>query len=120
MPAINVSRVLKNPMFAQQYSIFRKSGDFVDGRFVQTETEINVTGAVTAPSSDDIVQVAEADRATGVMCFHYDKEIFVTRDTGTSDEIKWRGTRYRIFRVVQWGDFGYWKALGVSMSQNGT
>lgn len=120
MPRVNVAKVIKNPNFAQKYSIFRKSGKFVKGVFVQSETEIKVTGVVTAPSSNDIIQIAEADRVTGIMCFHSNQEIFVTRDSGTSDEILWRGSRYRIFRVVQWGDYGYWKALGVSMSQNGS
>lgn len=120
MPLMNVAKVIRNPRFSQQYSIFRKSGQWVNGRFTQTESEIKIKGVVTAPSSDDIIQVTEADRVTGVMCFHAAQEIFVTRREGTSDEILWRGTRYRIFRVVQWADYGYWKALGVSMSQNGT
>lgn len=117
MPRINVSRVLTNPMFTQPFSIFRKTGAWVKGDFVQTETEIQVNNVVTSPSSRDIIQIPEADRVSSVMCFHSTQEIFVTRDSGTSDEIFWNGTRYRIFKVVPWNNFGYWKAFGVGMNQ---
>jgi hypothetical protein len=120
LPTINVAKIIKNPRFAQKFSIFRKSGEYQSGRFIQSENEIQVTGIVTAPSSNDIIQVPEADRVTGVMCFHATQEIYTTRDTGTSDEIIWKNARYRVFRVIPWSDFGYWKAYGVRMVQDGT
>lgn len=115
MPTINVSRVIKSPKFAQPYTIFRKSGEWIEGRFVQTETQINVMHIVTSPSSKDLLQTPEADRISGVMCFHSTQEIFETRESGTSDEILWNKTRYRIFKIVPWPNFGYWKAFGVGM-----
>jgi hypothetical protein len=115
MPRINVSRVISNPAFAKGYTVFRKTGEWVSGRWVPSETQINVKNVVTAPSSKDLVQIPEADRTTGVMCFHSAQELFITRDSGTSDEIVWNNTRYRIFKVVPWSDYGYWKAFGVGI-----
>lgn len=117
MPRVNVSRVIQSPKFTQPYSIFRKSGNWVEGEFIQSETEIKVNSVVTSPSSKDLMQIPEADRVTGVMCFHSINQMYVTNKDGTSDEILWNNTRYRIFKVVPWFNFGYWKAFGVSMTQ---
>jgi hypothetical protein len=119
MPIINVSRIIKSPKFAQEYSVFRKSGAWVNHRWVPSETEIKIIGVVTAPNAKEILQIPEGDRITGVMCFHSTQELFTSRVTengsGTSDEIVWRGNRYRVSQVMPWADFGYWKAFGVRM-----
>jgi hypothetical protein len=115
MPRINVSKVIKSPKFVQTYTVFRKTGDWVSGRFVSTESQIKVSGVVTPPNAKEILQVPEGDRTTGVMCFHSTQELFVTRPEGTSDEIVWKGIRYRVSQVMPWIDYGYWKAFGVRM-----
>lgn len=116
MPRINVSRVINNPKFAQKYTVHRKDGDWVGGRWVTTgETQIIYNGVVTAPNAKEILQVPEGDRVKGVMCFHSTQELFVTRAEGTSDEIEWNGNRYRVSQVMPWADYGYWKAFGIRM-----
>lgn len=116
---INVSKVIRNPRFSQQFSVYRKSGEWISGRFVQTETEIKMTGVVTAPNPNEIMQIPEADRVSGTMCFHSAQELFETRsnddEKGTSDEIVWQDNRYKVSRVIPWVDYGYWKAFGVRM-----
>ena len=107
MPTINVSRVIKNPKFAQPFTVHRKSGDWDDnGKFVESEKDIKMYGTVTVPSAQEIIQIPEGDRVTGVMSFHATQEIYTTRDNGTSDEITWRGNRYRIYQVNAMG--GLW------------
>ncbi len=115
MPRINVSRVIKNPKFTQKYTVYRKAGDWVGGRWIPSESEITITGVVTAPSAKEILQVPEGDRVKGVMCFHAKQELFVTRSEGTSDEIFWNRNRYRLSQVMPWADYGYWKAFGIRM-----
>ncbi len=116
MPLINVSRIIKSPKFAQTFSVFRKSGNWVDSRWVQTESEIKMTGVVTVANAQEIIQIPEADRTTGVMCFHSTQELFTTNKKGTSDEIAWQGNRYRVYSVYPWIDYGYYKAFGIKMS----
>lgn len=72
-------------------------------------------GTVTVASSKDILQVPEGDRVTGMMCFYSQQPIHITRPEGTSDEIVWKGERYRITFLFPWSDFGYYKAIGVRM-----
>lgn len=115
MAQINVGRVIKSNKFAQTFVVHRKTGSWVNGRWTGAESNITTRGVVTACGTKDIIQVPEGDRSSGVMCFHSTSELFVTNTTGTSDEIEWRSKRYKLVKVLQWTDFGYYKAFGVSM-----
>ena len=116
MGTINVGRVLKSPKFRKTFIIHRKLGNWVSGRWVQSDaTPISINGVVTAAGTKDVVQVPEGDRISSLMCFHSQEEMFTTNVTGTSDEIEWMGKRYKVVKVLPWVDFGYFKAFGVGM-----
>jgi hypothetical protein len=118
---INVGRIVNSRNFAQQggFTVFRKNGSWMGGRWVESESEIQMQGTVTAMNPKDLVQVPEGDRVNGMMCFYSQQPIYTTHaegneiNAGTSDEIVWKGDRYRISSVVPWVDFGYYKAFGV-------
>jgi len=115
---LNVSRILSNQKFNQSFTVHRKSGSWVAGRFAGTEQAVTLDGVIIPASAKEIEQLPEGDRVTGIMIFYATQEIFTTHksDTpGTSDEIEWRGARYRIFNVNQYSDYGYYKAYGVYM-----
>jgi hypothetical protein len=102
----------------QPFTVHRKEGNWINGRFVDIEIEpvILMSGIIIPASSREIQQVPEGDRVTGMMCFYSEQPIYVTRDQpdmGTSDEISWGGDRYRVLNVNQFSDFGYYKAFGV-------
>lgn len=119
---INVGRIVNSRNFAQPkgFTVYRQSGEWVAGRWVPAdEAIIPMSGTITAANPNDLVQVPEGDRIVGMMCFYSQQPIYTTRAEddagGTSDEIVWNGERYRISTVVPWGDFGYYKAIGVRM-----
>jgi len=116
---LNVSRVIGSSKFSQPFTVWRKTGDWVAGRFVETETSISMSGVVTAAGTKDILQVPEGDRTSQLMVFHSTRPLYVTHDDaqgkGTSDEIEWHGERYRLLQIKDWSDFGYYKAYGTSM-----
>jgi len=76
---------------------------------------------VIAANTKDVNMMPEGDRIAGLMTFYTnaDKPIFVTRnlseDQGTSDEIEWRGERYRVMQTFPYQDYGYIKAMGTRM-----
>lgn len=120
MPRINVSRVINSAKLRENFTVWRKTGDWDEnGRWIQSENPLIFSGVVTAAGTKDIIQVPEGDRISQLMCFHSTQEIFTTHKdsqfSGTSDEIEWRGNRYKVFKVLTWTDFGYFKAIGVSM-----
>jgi hypothetical protein len=120
---LNVSRVINSCKLRQPkpFTVYRKTGDWVAGRFEETETAIPMMGVVTAAGTKDIIQLPEADRTSQIVVFHSTLPLYITRDNeqqgaGTSDEIEWHGERYRLFQIKDWSDFGYYKAFGTSMS----
>jgi len=119
---INISEILYDPDFSQNFTVYRRSGSWQAGRFIEVDQPIlTLVGVVMPASSEEIMQFPEGDRVTGMMKFYADQEIFVTHNNdgngnaGTSDEIGWRGERYRVVNVVQFGDYGYFVAYGVRM-----
>jgi hypothetical protein len=115
---IDVSRVINSPRLCQDFTVYRRVGAWQTGEFIETETALTLSGIVVPPSAKEIMQLPEADRATGVMMFYSESEMFVTRDgddPGTSDQAEWRGSRYRISNVLQMIDYGYYQATGVYM-----
>jgi glucose dehydrogenase len=118
---INVGRIMSSKNFSQTYTVFRETGSWQNGRWVSSETPIQMTGVITAASPNDLKQVAEGDRVTGSMCFYSQEEMFETRANdpdvkdGTSDQILWNGYRYRVSSVMPWSDYGYYKVIAVRM-----
>ncbi|BDR73334.1 hypothetical protein K144316041_20420 [Clostridium tetani] len=118
---INISRVINDPRFSQTFSIFRKSGEWQKGRFVQKEVEIKMTGVITVAKSKDIEMIPEGDRVGGELAIYSTQEIFTTRKgdiskekhSGTSDELLWHGERYKIYSVSPYRDYGYYKAIAM-------
>lgn len=114
---VNVSRVIRSSFFEQGFAVKRKSGDWVDGYWQETEQELHMCGVVTVAKSEDLDMLPVADRQKGMMCFHVTPpdELFVTREEGTSDQVVWQGKAYKIIEVRQNQSYGYIKALGAQM-----
>lgn len=112
---INVGRVLNNPRFAQTFTVYRKTGTWVAGRETQTETIITMSGVITVASSNDLEMIPEGDRQTGAIAVHTTQPLQVTTSAGTSDEIEWRGNRYRAMQLFPYADYGYYKVIATKM-----
>ncbi|NHL37740.1 hypothetical protein FDE95_14250 [Clostridium botulinum] len=118
---IDVSRVLNDPRVSQSFIIFRKSGKWEKGRFVQSENNINMQGVISVAKPKDIEMIPEGDRVGGELAIYSTQEIFTTRkgdtskqkDSGTSDELLWNGERYKIYSVSPYSDYGYYKAIAM-------
>lgn len=112
---INVGRVLNNPRFQQTFTAYRKSGSWVSGRWNGTENTLSIQGVVTVASQLDLQQIPEGDRQTGAMVFHANQPLYLTSSQGTSDELEWRGSRWRVMQVSPYADYGYYKAIATKM-----
>lgn len=117
---VNVSRVIRSKRLARPFVIYRKTGSWIAGRWVENELPLQFRGVVTVASPEDILQVPEGDRKIGMMAFYSTEPMFVTGEQeaatkGTSDEAVWRGKRYRLLSVIPEVDYGYYKAIGASI-----
>lgn len=122
---INVGRIINSRNFSQPngFTVYRTTGEWVRGRFVSNpEKTLILSGTVTVANENDLEQFPEADRVKGMMCFYSQQAMYITRgesdeeDAGISDEIEWRGDRFRVVSVAPWQDFGYYKAFGIRMA----
>lgn len=116
---IDVSDILEDPDLCQDFTVYRSSGAFAAGGWVEGEpAQVPFSGVITVASAKELAQVPEGDRVQGSMAFRSSQPIYVTRNgefKGTSDRIMWRGEPYRVVQVLPYADYGYWKAIGARM-----
>jgi hypothetical protein len=121
---IDLSDVVNDPDFAQDFSIVRSNGgSWQLGQWVDATIIVPCFGIIQPSTPEELEQVPEGDRVKGAMSFHSECVLFETHtngpndaNAGISDIINWRGQNYRLVKVFPWEDFGYYKAIGVRMS----
>ncbi len=124
---INVGEIVSDPDFAQAFTIARSSGGYFDptGTWQETDGNIDMWGIIQPATAKELLQVPEGDRVKEVKSFHSQQGMFVTHTDGltdanaaTSDIVTWltTGEQYRLVKLYQWIDFGYYKALGVRIA----
>jgi hypothetical protein len=113
---IDMSVVLCNPDLCQPFNAQRSSGLFQAGRFVSTAAPVALYGSVQVADAKTLEQVPEGDRVTGAMVFWSTSPIYETRtgdNEGVSDILEHNGQQYRVSKVWNWSDSGFYKALAV-------
>lgn len=112
---INVSRVINSPHFSQSFTVYRKSGSWVAGRWEGSETALSFRGVISVANADELEQIPEGDRQKGAISVCSSSPLQVTTGSGTSDEIEWRGNRWRAMQMSPYADYGYYKVIAVKM-----
>lgn len=125
---INVAHAVNDPRFSQSFKVFRKSGEWIKGRFVEEEKEISFTGVITPSKPKEIEMIPEGDRVGGEITIHTTRKLYTTHSIqdeesandfeGTSDEIEWQGERYKLYQVNDYSQYGYYSAIGMRLVSN--
>jgi hypothetical protein len=81
---------------------------------------ISFWGIIQPVTEQDLAQLPEGDRVTGMIGFISEQPMYRTRvegsTSGIGDTITWRGQEYRVVAVFPWRDFGYSKAIAARLS----
>jgi hypothetical protein len=115
---INVGEVVVDPDFAQEFNIYRTTGHFGPGGWIQDiPVIIPAYGVIYVASEKELAMFPEADRIKGSMAFVTPIEIMTTSADGgnISDELEWYGEKYRVINVAPWSDYGFYLALAERM-----
>jgi hypothetical protein len=109
-------------LFSTAYTVIRRYGKWVNGRFELDEPlTLNYIGPVQPATNKELDQLPEGDRYAGTMKFFCKPPatLYVTAESSSfesgeayvSDEIIYRGARYKIFAVKDWTPNGYIRAF---------
>ena len=113
---IDVSEIITDPDFCQDFIVLRSTGSFVNHRWVENaNTEVPMTGIIQVANEKELDQVLEGDRIKGAMVFYSTEEFLLSHGgntQGISDIAVYKGEKYKLYQTSDWGDFGYYKAIG--------
>lgn len=114
---IDVSEAVVDPDIAQFFTILRSAGVYQNGTWVSETTSIQAFGTVSVAEEHEAVMTPEGDVIHGARVFHVNVPIFATQENvGSSDILVWQGQQYRVLRVANYQDYGYYRAIAVRLS----
>lgn len=116
-----------DPDFAQSFTIYRSNGQWKAGVWVEsvTPTEVPAVGTIYPSTDKEIQQVPEGDRVTGMVTFITNQILYETHtsiaypaaaNAGISDQILWHGDKYKIVKLLDWSDWGFYAAVGTRLT----
>lgn len=115
---VNVGRVVNSRRLgAQIVTVKRTYAGWKDGVFCRNamENTLQITAFVTVAQPKDLKMLPEGDRVSGAMRFLTTEELHATRNNSISDEIIWRGARFKILTVTPDIDYGFYRAIGTRL-----
>jgi hypothetical protein len=110
---------ISNPDIAEPWTIIRNPGQFAAGGWqVQQTLNISAYGTVSVASPRELEMIPEADRVHANRVFKTTQPMYVTdaNQSLTSDVIYWKGIKYRVLRVFEYPQRGWWGAVAARMS----
>jgi hypothetical protein len=107
MAAIDVSDLLADPDFADSLTLVRGTVD-VDGAGMARTTEATSTiGGVVQSGTGDLLKIGmDAAQASGGIAVYTTEPLHVVQDSSPADALVWRGRRYTVQQVSDWGNYG--------------
>ncbi|GHU70628.1 hypothetical protein FACS1894184_16340 [Clostridia bacterium] len=114
------SLLLDSALGAVQFNIIRTTVNWVRGRPEPTQTQISCIGNIQPATPRELEQLPEGDRSHGAIVVRTPNPIYISdeemgecisgADVRTSDELVWRGDRYKVLSAFPWLDYGWVEA----------
>lgn len=116
MPLVDVSEVISDSDFNQEFKVYRKQGTWNNGRFVITETSFTTNGVIISQSNEELDLTPQGSLISSKLSIWTYELLYVTSQEGTpqegdflSDEVEFYGQRYLIQAARNLKDYGYYK-----------
>lgn len=108
---IEISDLMSDPDFAQDFTIRRESGAFVEGEWIKSTADIAAYGVIQPAKSPDVLAFApEGERQGNWIVVYCAAEVRQgNADDLMSDVIIWRGDTYRVAKAKHWETQGFWQ-----------
>lgn len=112
---LDVSDIVQSPEWIQIIEIIRdEGGSWFQGKYTKSPVIITTTGVVSATDDRDIQFLPEGDRESELKTIHTTIPLYTTRGGSIgyeADKVVWNGETYKVIKVQNSGDYGYWKAI---------
>ena len=120
---IDVSEIIDDPDLAQRFKLYRITGQFVNGRWVENpKQELTRVGIIVPMGAKSLQQIPEADRVRGAIEVFTKEILYITSSAGsqsrTSDQVLWKGSLYKLLAVDDYSDFGFYHGVGQRIQGN--
>ena len=120
---VNVGRVVRSKRLGcQRITVKRYAASWQAGVYTRDEDKpiiLQVAAIVTVAQPKDLQLLPEGDRITGAMKFLTNVELHATNGEAISDELEWRGARYKILTVTPDIDYGFYRSIGTRLDGDG-
>lgn len=120
---VNVGKVIRSRRLGcQTITVKRYAASWTDGAYARDEDNpiiLKIAAIVTVAKPKDLELLPEGDRVTGAMKFLTNVELHATNGEAISDELKWRGARFKILTVTPNVDYGFYRSIGVRLDGDG-
>lgn len=112
---LDLSDIVTSPEFRQTIEIIRDfGGSWYQGKYTKSTQTLYTTGVVSATNEREIDMIPEGDRGTETKEIHTIIPVYTSRGGSNgldADIVVWNGERYKVVKVQNSGDYGYWKAV---------
>lgn len=120
---IDVSEIIDDPDFVQIFKLYRITGQFVNGRWVEdAKQELTRRGVIVPAGSKTLRQLPEADRIIAAIDVYTKEIMYLTSNAEnqarTSDQILWKGDLYKLLSVDDYSDHGFYHGVGQRIRGN--
>lgn len=120
---VNVGKVIRSKRLGCQIiTVKRYAASWNNGAYSRDEDApiiLQTSAIVTVAKPKDLELVPEGDRITGAMKFLTNVELHATNGEAISDELEWRGARFKILTVTPNVDYGFYRSIGVRLDGDG-
>lgn len=120
---MNLSFVTNSPALGQSFTVLRSQGGaFVLGKWTEPAPQtLNYFGVISIADARTVEALPEADRVHEMIVINCEQPLYLTRATGstapaTSDQVVYQGEKYRVMKVHNYAQRGYWWALASRMA----
>ena len=114
---LDLSDIVQSPEWIQTIEIIRDvGGTWYKGEYTKEPEIIITTGVVSATDERDISFIPEGDRDSETKTIHTTIPVYTTRNGANgigfdADIVVWNSEKYKVIRVQNSGDYGYWRAI---------
>lgn len=116
---MELSEVVNDPDLAESFSILRSTvGTFVAGGWVNNIQTVPAYGVVTPATAKEMKMVPEGDEVHEAFMFYSVTPMYDTRtnpDNENADILVWNGENYRVIKVWNYMQRGFFSAMAVRM-----